>query len=182
MRIIAVLLSLFFSLLAEPAVYVGIAVEDSTELFSVEGKESVTASTPQYRIKAGYGDIANFAVEASFSYMDYETNVFSANDGAAIMLDLALYKGWDAGYDLYPYLVVGIGVGNMPVERKLEDALTFSSFNVGGGVHYMISEHIDLDLGFNYKFRSWQAVSMVSEDIKVTSHVANPYIGMNYHF
>jgi len=182
MRIIAVLLSLFFSLLAEPAVYVGLSVEDSTEIFSVEGKKSVTASTPQYRVRAGYGDIANFAVEASISYMDYATNVFSSNDGAAFMFDIALYKGWDAGHDLYPYLDAGIGVGNMPVERTLEDALTFSSFNVGGGLRYMLSEDIGLDLGLNYKFRSWQAVSLVSEEIKVSSHVVNPYIGLTYHF
>lgn len=182
MRIIAVLLSLFFSLLAEPAVYVGLSIEDSTELFHLEGKEDITASTPKYSAKIGYGDIANFAVEASFSYMDYATNIFSKNDGAAVMFDITLYKGWDVGHELYPYLDAGIGVGNMPVERTLEDALTFSSFNVGGGLRYMLNEDIGLDLGLSYKFRSWQAISLVSEDVKVTSHVVNPYLGINYHF
>ena len=182
MRMIAVLLSLCFSLLAETTGYIGLSIEDSTEFFTLEGKEDVDASTPQYKIKAGYGDIANFAVEASFSYMDYATDVFSENDGAALMFDITLYKGWDIGHAFYPYLDIGIGMGNMPVERELEDALTFSSFNFGGGVRYMITDSVDLDLGLNYKLRTWQAVSLVSDEAKVTSHVINPYIGVNYHF
>lgn len=182
MRIIAVLLSLCFSLLAESSGYVGFSIEDSTEFFSLEGKDSVNVSSPQYKIKGGYGDIDGYGVEASFSYMDYSTNLFSKNDGAALMLDITLFKGWDAGYALYPYLDVGIGMGNMKVDRKLEKSLTFSSFNLGAGVRYLIRENVGLDLGLNYKLRTWQSVSLVSDQVKVTSHLVNPYIGINYHF
>lgn len=98
------------------------------------------------------------------------------------MLDITLYKGWDAGYDLYPYLDIGIGMGNMNVDRVLEDSLTFSSFNFGGGVRYVINETYDFDIGLNYKLRTWQTISLVAEQVEVTSHLVNPYIGINYHF
>ncbi|MDA3946506.1 MAG: outer membrane beta-barrel protein [Helicobacteraceae bacterium] len=182
MRILLVLSLLCISLFAEPSGYIGISIEDSTEFFTLKGSDTINASAPQYKIKAGYGEISNFAVEAAFSYMDYSTNVFSSNDSAALMLDITLYKGWDMGYNLYPYLGVGIGMGAMKVERQLEDSLSFSSFNFGGGVRYGISQTYDFDIGVNYKLRTWQTISLVSEDVKVTSHLVNPYIGINYHF
>jgi len=184
MRTLLLLSLFFFSLLAEPAGYIGISIEDSTELFLLDG-ETRDASAPQYKVKAGYGDIAGYAVEASFSYMDYKTNIFSAptgDDGAALMLDITLYKGWDLGYDLYPYLDVGIGMGDMRVDRQLEDSLTFSSFNFGGGIRYVINNTYDFDIGLNYKLRTWQTISLVSEKVDVTSHLINPYIGINFHF
>ncbi|MEE8589476.1 MAG: hypothetical protein V3S80_09055, partial [Sulfurimonadaceae bacterium] len=71
---------------------------------------------------------------------------------------------------------------DMKVERQLEESLTFSSFNFGGGVRYVINQTYDFDLGLNYKLRTWQAISLISEQVKVTSHLVNPYIGINYHF
>ncbi len=182
MRILFVLPLLYISLFAEPTGYIGFSIEDSTEFFTLKGKDTIETSAPQYKIKAGYGDIANYAVEAAFSYMDYGTNIFSANDGAALMLDITLYKGWDAGYDLYPYLGIGIGMGDMKVDRKLENSLSFSSFNFGGGVRYVINQTYDFDIGFNYKLRTWQTISLIASDADVTSHLLNPYIGINYHF
>lgn len=181
MRILFVLFFLYLSLFAEAAGYVGLSVEDSTEFF-VLGDRTISASTPQYKIKAGYGDVGSYAVEAAFSYMDYATDVFSTNDGAALMLDITLYKGWDAGYSLYPYLGIGIGMGDMKVERQLEKSLSFSSFNFGGGIRYVIDKTYDFDIGFNYKLRTWQTISLVSEEVDITSHLINPYIGINYHF
>ena len=184
MRFLALLPLLYISLFAEAAGYIGISIEDSTEFFVLED-ETRDATTPQYKIKAGYGDIANFSVEASFSYMDYATNIFSSpgkDDGHALMLDITLYKGWDLAYDLYPYLDVGIGMGDMKVSRELEDALSFSSFNFGGGIRYVINHTYDFDIGFNYKLRTWQTISLVSKNVNVTSHLVNPYLGINYHF
>ncbi len=181
MRFLLVLPLLYLSLFAEAAGYIGLSVEDSTEYF-VAGDKTMTASTPQYKIKAGYGDIGSYAVEAAFSYMDYATNVFSENDGAALMLDITLYRGWEVGYDLYPYLDVGIGMGDMKVDRQLESSLSFSSFNFGAGIRYVINDTYDFDFGLNYKLRTWQGVSLVSEKVDVTSHLINPYIGINYHF
>ena len=133
MRSIFILSFLYISLFAEAAAYIGLSIEDSTEFFVLD-ERTVNASTPQYKIKAGYGDIGGYAVEAAFSYMDYATDVFSTNDGAALMLDITLFKGWDVGYNLYPYLDVGIGMGDMNVERQLEGSLKFSSINFGGGI------------------------------------------------
>ena len=181
MRIIFVLSLLYLSLFAETAGYIGLSIEDSTEFFVLD-ERTVNASTPQYKIKAGYGDIGGYAVEAAFSYTDYATNVFSENDGAALMLDITLFKGWDVGHNFYPYLDVGIGMGDMKVERQLEKSLTFSSFNFGGGVRYVISNTYDFDIGFNYKLRTWETISLVADSINVTSHLVNPYIGINYHF
>ena len=181
MRILLVLPLLYLSLFAEAAGYIGLSIEDSTEFFVLDDR-TIDASTPQYKIKAGYGDIGGYSVEAAFSYMDYATNVFSENDGMALMLDITLFKGWDVGYNFYPYLDVGIGMGDMKVERQLEESLTFSSFNFGGGVRYVINNTYDFDLGINYKLRTWQTISLVSEKVNITSHMVNPYIGINYHF
>jgi len=181
MRILLVLLSLYISLLAEHKGYVGFSIEDSSEYFAI-GTEERIASAPQFKIKAGYGDIDGYAVEASFSYMDYAQNIFSTNDGSALMLDITVYKGWDVGYNLYPYLGLGIGMGDMKVERQLEESLTFSSFNFGGGLRYVISRTYDFDVGLNYKLRTWQTISLVTDKINATSHLVNPYIGINYHF
>ena len=181
MRILFVLPLLYISLFAEAAGYIGLSIEDSTEFFVLD-ERTVNASTPQYKIKAGYGDIGGYSVEASFSYMDYATDIFSEDDGAALMLDITLYKGWDVGYNLYPYLGLGIGMGDMEVDRQLEDSLTFSSFNFGAGIRYVINRTYDFDLGLNYKLRSWETISLVSYKVNVTSHLVNPYIGINYHF
>ena len=181
MRILLLLSFLYLSLFAEAKGYIGLSIEDSTEFFVING-ENKDASTPQYKVKAGYGDISRYSVEASFSYMDYATNIFSDNDGYALMLDITLYKGWNPGYNLYPYLDVGIGMGKMIVERTLEDSLTFSSFNFGGGIRYVINDTYDFDIGLNYKLRTWQTISLVTDSIDVTSHLVNPYIGINFHF
>lgn len=181
MRILFVLSFFYLSLFAEAAGYIGFSIEDSTEFF-VLNDSSVSASTPQYKIKAGYGDIGGYAVEAAFSYMDYATDVFSPDDGAALMFDITLYKGWDIGSNLYPYLDVGIGMGDMKVQRQLEESLAFSSFNFGAGIRYVINQTYDFDFGLNYKLRSWQNISLVSEEVDVKSHLINPYIGINYHF
>ena len=181
MRILLVLLFLYISLFAEHKGYVGFSIEDSSEYFAI-GDRDIFASTPQYKIKAGFGDIDGYTVEASFSYMDYAQNVFSENDGSALMLDITVYKGWDVGYNLFPYLGVGIGMGDMDVDRQLESSLSFSSFNFGGGLRYVISRTYDFDIGLNYKLRSWETISLVSDSINVTSHLVNPYIGINYHF
>ena len=181
MRFLAILPLLYLSLFAEASSYLGFSIEDSTEFF-VLGDETRNASTPQYKFKAGYGDIGGYSVEASFSYMDYATNIFSDNDGRALMLDITVYKGWDVGYNFYPYLGVGIGMGDMKVDRILEDSLSFSSFNFGGGLRYVISNTYDFDLGLNYKLRTWQTISLIADKVNVTSHLINPYIGINYHF
>ena len=183
MRFLTILPLLYLSLFAEAASYLGFSIEDSTEFFVLED-ESRNASTPQYKFKAGYGDIAAYSVEASFSYMNYATDIFSYNghDGAAYMLDITLYKGWNLGHNLYPYLDVGIGMGDMKVNRELENSLTFSSFNFGGGIRYVISETYDFDLGLNYKLRTWQTISLIADNVNPTSHLVNPYIGINYHF
>ena len=184
MRLLSILVLFYVSLFADAAGYIGLSIEDSTEFFVLNG-ENHDASTPQYKIKAGYGDIANFSVEASFSYMDYATNIFSdpnKDDGYALMLDITLYKGWSPGYNFYPYLDVGIGMGEMEVSRQLEDSLSFSSFNFGGGVRYVINYTYDFDIGLNYKLRTWETISLVSDSVNVTSHLVNPYIGINFHF
>jgi opacity protein-like surface antigen len=181
MRTLLVLLALSISLLAEHKAYIGFSIEDSSEYFAINGNDEF-ASSPQYKLKAGYGDIGGYSVEASFSYMDYATNIFSDNDGRALMLDITVYKGWDVGYNFYPYLGVGIGMGDMKVDRILEDSLSFSSFNFGGGLRYVISNTYDFDLGLNYKLRTWQTISLIADKVNVTSHLINPYIGINYHF
>ncbi len=181
MRIFSLLLILLTTLFAEHKGYVGFSIEDSTELFILDGK-TIDASAPQYKVKGGFGDIDGYAVEASFSYMDYQTNVFSDNDKKALMLDISLFKGWDLGHNLYPYLDVGIGMGDMKVDRQLEKSLTFSSFNAGGGLRYVISDTYDFDIGVNYKRRTWETISLIASKINVTSHLVNPYFGINYHF
>ena len=181
MRFFSLLVFFYVSLYAEAAAYFGLSIEDSTEFFVLED-ETRDASTPQYKVKAGYGDIGGYTVEASFSYMDYATNIFSENDGKALMLDITLYKGWDVGHNLYPYLDVGIGMGEMDVDRELEGSLSFSSFNFGTGLRYVINHTYDFDIGLNYKLRTWQTISLVSHKINVTSHLVNPYIGINFHF
>lgn len=181
MRLLSLLVLFYVSLFAEAAAYFGLSLEDSTEFFVLDD-QTRDASTPQYKIKAGYGDIAGYSVEASFSYMDYATDIFSENDGKALMLDITLYKGWDLGYNLYPYIDAGIGMGEMDVERTLEDSLSFSSFNFGAGMRYVINHTYDFDIGLNYKLRTWQTISLVSHRINVTSHLVNPYVGINFHF
>ena len=181
MRFFSLLAFFYISLYAEASAYFGLSIEDSTEFFVLED-ETRNASTPQYKVKAGYGDIGGYSVEASFSYMDYATNIFSENDGKALMLDITLYRGWDVGYNLFPYIDAGIGMGEMDVTRELEGSLSFSSFNFGAGLRYVINHTYDFDIGINYKLRTWQTISLVSNNINVTSHLVNPYIGINFHF
>ncbi len=183
MRVFIFLPLFYISLFAEAASYIGLSLESSTELFVLKD-ESRNATTPQYKIKAGYGDIGAFSVEASFSYMNYATDIFTFNghDGRALMLDITLFKGWDPGYDLYPYVDAGIGMGDMKVNRELENSLTFSSFNFGTGVRYVINHTYDFDIGMNYKLRTWQTIALIKDNVHVTSHLLNPYVGINYHF
>jgi len=82
MRFFFVLSFLYVSLFAEAAGYIGLSIEDSTEFFVLD-ERTVNASTPQYKIKAGSGDIGGSAVDAAFSYMFYATDVFSPSDGAS---------------------------------------------------------------------------------------------------
>lgn len=133
-------------------------------------------------IKFGYGDIRAYAIELVLHYIDNKSNLFSTNDGIRYGGDVMFLKAFNFTDILYPYVRAGFGAGEAQVERKFESKLAYSSYNMGGGVFFPLTKHIDLEAAYEYRYTSYQSIDLVSDKLHLRSHINQLYFGVNYRF
>ena len=171
---------LITSLYADPKIYMGIATGYMNEAFS--DSSSSTNSAQMGKIKLGYGDREAYAIEMSFDYLKSDENVFSTagEDGDKFGVNIELVKAFDFDIFINPYFKAGFGAGSFEIEDDDKNSLNYSTFNLGLGFYIPINEHLDIDVGYDYKYVSYEELTDTSTT--VNSHLNGAYVGISVRF
>jgi len=160
-----------------------------SETLDDEFNTNITANMA--RVKIGYGIREAYAIEFSVDYVDNKEELFHPTDATRYGLNVELIKAFDWGIYVNPFVKAGFGMGYMETEASYEDnSLSFGTYNLGFGMYIPIGENLDFELGYDYKYTSYQKIKEYNsaedkietpEDIqKSMSHTA--YIGVNVRF
>ena len=185
MKKIILFLLLMSSLYAEAKIYLGANYGIIEEDFLDDIDAS--SSTGVFTIKAGYGVREAYAVELSLEYIDNKSKIFSSDsstdvDGAKYGMNVNLIKAFDLGIFSLPYIKAGFGAGFFDIERVLQNRLFYSSFNLGTGIFIPIDDNLDFEIGYEYKYTSYEAVDTIAEQINYKSNTNIAYFGFNVRF
>ncbi len=185
MNKLLLLLFMTASLYSQAKFYVGANIGSFEESFN-EDVEAFSSSNT-ITLKVGYSHRETYGVEFSLDYTKNDSKIFSSDtdtktDGDRYGLNVSLSKAFD--YDIYvlPYVKAGMGAGFLDVDRVLDDRLYYGSFNVGAGVLLPVNENFDFEIGYDYRYSSYEAIDMVSEKLQFTSHVSVAYFGFNVRY
>ena len=172
------LISSLYSSSSDAKIYLGTSYGYLNESFSESGYNSISAQTA--KVKVGYGIRDSYAVEFSIDYTQKDKNVFSTNDGDRYGLNLEIMKAFD--FDIYvnPFFKGGFGAGYLDIDNTSNKSLNYSSYNLGLGCFIPINEHLDFEIGYSYKFTSYEKISQTSQ--KLNSHINIGYLGVNVRF
>ena len=171
------------SLYAESTFYVG----TSYGAFSEEFREiDASSSSSVTTLKVGYGDIKAFAVEFSVDYANNKSKIFSSStttplDSDKYGFNISLLKSFDFNYVL-PFVKVGFGTGYLNIDRTLQDSLTYGSFQMSAGTYIPINNSFDVELGYEVKHTSYQAINTIATKTSYSSVINTAYIGINYRY
>ncbi len=168
------------TILAEATTHVGLGVISTTEYFS--SQEDTKAIFNAVQLKLGYADIGAYGVEVDVGYGRYDKNIFSIKDSDYIYFDIALIKAFDVGWSLYPFAKVGFGVGELEVDRAMQNSLSSGSFFGGGGVYVEIADGFDIEAALLYRESSWEEIDLIGKRVESRSRTLQPYVGLNYRF
>ncbi|WP_373036771.1 outer membrane beta-barrel protein [Sulfurimonas sp.] len=171
---------LITSLYSDAKIYMGVGAGYMNETFSDTANSSNTAEMG--KLKIGYGDRKAYAVEFSFDYLKNDKNVFSTTgkDSDKFGLNVELVKAFDWNIFVYPYFKAGFGAGYFDINHASKNSLNYGSYNLGLGCYIPISEHFDVEIGYDYKYVSYERVTTASNQIN--SHLNGAYVGINVRF
>jgi len=162
----------------------GVGVGYMNEAFSDNASTTNTAEMAKFKI--GYGDREAYAVEFSFDYLKNDENVFSStgNDGDKFGMNVELVKAFDWDIMINPYFKTGFGAGYFDINRAEQSSMNYGSFNLGLGFFLPINEHLDFELGYDYKYVSYEKLTDANDNIikDVDSHLNGVYVGVNVRF
>jgi opacity protein-like surface antigen len=179
-------MSLFLSslLYGDAKIYLGVSAGGYSEDF----KEIDATSSAEYTtIKIAYGDRKAYAVEFSVDYQKNSSKIFSsdpatANDGDKIGFNLNLMKSFDFDIYILPFVRVGFGTGFLDIDRKLQDSLSYGSFQGSLGAFLPLNEHFDLEAAYELRSCTYEAIDTIDEKSSYTATINLAYIGINYRF
>ena len=191
-KIILISLLLLSSLIAkeqEAKIYTGLSVGYLNESFSgnigaAQTDKSNSGETAKFKL--GYGIREAYAVEFSIDYRKSKTNVFSTapqEDGDKFGLNVELIKAFDWDIFVLPYFKAGFGAGNFKIDNENDpgnNSLNYSSFNLGLGMLIPVNEHLDFEIGYDYRYVSYEKFEVYLSDVQ--SHMNGTYVGVNVRF
>ncbi len=172
---------LLTSLYSDAKIYMGVGGGVYSETLDDTQSTNITANMA--RVKVGYGVREAYAVEFSVDYVDNKEELFDPTDGTRYGLNVELIKAFDWGIYVNPFVKAGFGMGYMETTIKDgEDSLSFGTYNLGVGTFIPINEYFDVELGYDYKYTSYQRAeqTLEAESMKSMSHTA--YLGVNVRF
>ena len=182
MKKVIIFLLLLTSLYSDAKIYTGLGIGFLNEKFS--DKENTSNSAEMAKFKIGYGIRSSYAIELSLDYLKNESNVFTQNDGSKFGINVELIKAFDKvfSYDIYikPYFKAGFGAGYFTIEDQDKNSLKYGSFNTGLGFFIPINEHFDIEVGYDYKYLSYQKFEAIGDDIN--SNLNGICIGFNARY
>jgi hypothetical protein len=145
-----------------------------------------TSSTNIASMKIGYGDIKTYSVELSFDYIPNKSKIFSSSnttsDGDKYNINIEFVKSFDFDIKILPFIKAGFGSGSLKIERELQNVLSFGSFNLGTGIFIPINNTYDIEIGYNYRNISYEAIDTIVNKIQSKSNVNIAYMGFNIRF
>ena len=180
MKKIILFLLLISSLYSDAKVYMGLGAGFMNEAFSDNANS--TNSAEMGKIKIGYGDREAYAIEFSFDYLKNDESIFSTTgeDSDKFGMNIELIKS--VNWDIYilPYFKVGIGSGYFDISADDQTSLNYSSVNFGLGFLVPVNEHVDFEVGYDYKYVSYEELTSSGEQIG--SHLNGVFTGINFRF
>ncbi len=179
MKKIALFLLLITSLYSDPKIYIGTSTGYFSESFTTLEAES---STMLATFKIGYGEQKAYAIEFSVDWVNNKSKIFSSNDGDKYSINVEFVKAFDLHRYVNPFFKAGFGAGNLKVDREFQDRLNFGSFNLGAGLFIPIDEHFDFELGYTYKYLTYEKLNTIVNIISHESHANTAYAGFNVRF
>jgi len=172
------IISSLYATSSESKPYVGVSIGYLNENFSESGYDSF--STQVATLKIGYGLINSYAVEFLFDYIPQNENIFSASDKDRYGINLAIMKAFDFDTFAYPFFKAGFGAGYLDISDTNNNSLSYSSYNLGFGCFIPFKEHLDIEVGYRYRFTSYEKISESSKS--TNSHINIGYVGINMRF
>ena len=174
----------FTSLNAQEQLYFGLGSSYMKEVFTSLDAKDTSLHT---RFKIGYGDIKAYAVELSIESMKNSSKIFSAPssnslDGDKLGLNIELLKAFDFDIYLYPFVRAGFGTGSMDISRELQESLSYGSFNLGAGVFIPLYKNVDVELGYEYRSISYEAIDTIITKNSYKSNANALFFGFNARF
>lgn len=169
---------LLTSLFAEAKLYVGTSVGIYQENYTdAENSDSLKTA----KVKFGYGDIDAYAMEISLEAIEKDSAFTSVNQSERYALNVALLKAFNFDIGFNPYLKAGFGSGYYKQGAADSTTMHFGNYTLGGGFFIPVLEHVDFEIGYEYKYISYE-----SEDTTTTasekSHGNIGYLGVNVRF
>jgi len=166
------------SLFADAKIYMGANTGVYNESLDASNKNITTQIAT---LKIGYGDIASYGIEFSLDYVNNSSEIFHPDDGIKYGMNVNLLKSFDFDLFLNPYLKGGFGAGALKSTAKAnKNSLAYGSFNLGFGAFIPLNDGFDLEVGYSYKYVSYEKVTPTSSIVK--SHVNSMFTGINYRF
>ena len=146
-----------------------------------------TSSSAMGTLKIGYGDIKAYAVEFSVDYAYNRSKVFSTSsevtrDGNKYGFNVSLLKSFDWDIYLLPFIRAGFGTGFLDIDRKLQKSLSYGSFQLGLGTFVPMGKDFDLELGYEIRSTSYEAINTIVTKKSHDSISNIAYMGINYRF
>ena len=180
MKKIILFLALITSIYADAKLYTGLNVGYFNESFGDD--LNAENSTIQSSFKVGYGNQKAYAIELSIDWVKNDSKIFSNKDGDKYAINIDLVKAFDLYKYLNPFFKVGIGGGRMTIDRKLQNKVNFGSFNLGAGVFIPLNDTFDIEVGYSYKYLTYEKIDRAISSISYKSHVNVIYTGFNVRF
>ncbi len=184
MKKILLFLLLLTTLFADARPYIGTHLGIYNEKFSeIDARSSSTLAN----IKIGYGNREAYSIEFSLDYLNNNAKIFSSapsanKDGKKIGFNISLVKAFD--FDIYalPFVKVGFGSGVQNIDRKLQKSLAFGSFQLVLGTYVPLNRYLDLEIGYEIKHISYEAINTITKKISYNSVMNTLYFGINYRY
>jgi len=179
-------LLLFSSILfAEAKPYIGFSYGNIEENFTTT-EETASTSSQFLNVKAGFGSREAYGVEIDLEYAQNKSKIFSSGtnefDGDKYSLNVALVKAFDFNIYLLPYIKAGFGAGFMNIDRTMDTKLSFGSFNLGTGVLLPMGDNFDLEIGYKYRYVSYEGLNLITSKIIHKSHANAAFFGFNIRY
>ena len=184
MKKILLLLLLMTTLFADATPYIGTHIGVYNESFS---EIDATSSSTLANIKIGYGNRDAYAVEFSLDYLNNDAKIFSSSpsaskDGSKIGFNVSLIKAFDFDIYVLPFVKVGFGSGVEKIDRELQNALAFGTFQLALGTYVPLNKHFDLELGYEVRHISYESINTITTKTSYNSVMNTMYFGINYRY
>lgn len=184
MKNIILFLLLVSSLYSDSKVYVGVTGGAFVETFDdIDASSSASIAS----LKIGYGDRKAYAVEFSVDYAQNNSKIFSTSsevdkDGNKYGFNVSLLKAFDFDIYLLPFAKVGFGSGFLDIDRALQKNLSYGTFSFGAGTYLPLSEHFDIEVGYEIRHTSYEAINTIVTQTSYSSTTNIAYFGINYRY